>query len=52
LESGVVRYPDHYRDEDGAEIWKIVEGYLEANELDHNPAFAPAVSEEFLGSNR
>lgn len=31
LECEVVRYPDHYWDEDGKEIWQIVEGYLKAD---------------------
>jgi DNA polymerase I len=29
LGSGTVRYPNHYCDEDGAEIWDIVEKFLE-----------------------
>jgi DNA polymerase I-like protein with 3'-5' exonuclease and polymerase domains len=28
LDFGIVRYPDHYHDEDGAEIWDIVEKFL------------------------
>jgi DNA polymerase-1 len=40
LESGVVRYPDHYWDEEGVEIWKIVEGYLETCARDVQPTFA------------
>lgn len=28
LDSGIVRYPDHYHDEDGAEIWGIVRRFL------------------------
>ena len=48
LESGVVRYPEHYCDEDGAEIWKIVEGHFEARAQDREPRFSPTISEEIL----
>lgn len=48
LESGVVRYPDHYWDEDGVEIWKIVEGYLEAGARDREQGSSPAISGEIL----
>lgn len=28
LETGIVRYPDHYSDDDGKEIWDLVVGFL------------------------
>jgi DNA polymerase-1 len=29
VEAGIVRYPNHYRDKDGKEIWEIVSNFLE-----------------------
>jgi hypothetical protein len=29
LEFGIVRYPDHYSDENGSEIWNIVQSFLQ-----------------------
>ena len=28
LETGIIRHPDHYRDDDGKEIWEMVVGFL------------------------
>ena len=40
LECGIVRYPDHYWDEDGKEIWQIVERHLEAQARDPQRALS------------
>jgi len=29
LETGIVRYPDHYQDDDGEEIWRMVVGFTD-----------------------
>jgi DNA polymerase-1 len=34
LETGIVRYPDHYSDDDGQEIWRIVLDFLEQKRLE------------------
>ena len=34
LETGIVRYPDHYSDDDGQEIWQIVLNFLEQKRLE------------------
>lgn len=34
LETGIVRYPDHYCDKDGKEIWEMVVGFLERKRVE------------------
>ena len=48
LECGVVRYPDHYWDEDGKEIWEIVKGYLEADTRQLQPTLAQTIRQGIL----
>jgi hypothetical protein len=48
LECGVVRYPDHYQDDDGKEIWEIVEGYLDAGARHLQPILGQTNREEIL----
>jgi len=34
VETGIVRYPDHYHDEDGQEIWEMVLDFLKQKEVE------------------